>query len=41
MNKKLDPIVELKELKELAEKLAAARKTGVGLLEWAEKIRKK
>ena len=33
--------LEKKELKELAEKLAAARKAGVGLLEWAEKIRKK
>jgi len=33
--------LEKKELNELAEKLAAARKAGVGLLEWAEKIRKK
>ena len=30
-----------KELEELAEKFVAARKAGVGLLEWAEKIRKK
>ena len=28
-----------KELEELAEKFVAARKAGVGLLEWAEKIR--
>lgn len=30
-----------KELGELAEKFVAARKAGIGLLEWAEKIRKK
>lgn len=30
-----------KELEELAEKFVASRKAGVGLLEWAEKIRKK
>lgn len=33
--------LKARELKELAEKFAAARKAGVALLDWAEKIRKK